>query len=97
MNKIKATLLGLLNMLTKTEMTIVKEKYLIHLVSSKKGSFKKKKGTKKDKKDEGTASKVMKPNGVVKKDKEDVKGTCLHFEKPGHWRSNCKEYIESVK
>ena len=59
MNKIETTLSGLLNMLTKTEMTIVKEKYLIHLVSSKKGSFKKKKVTKKDKKDEGTASKVF--------------------------------------
>ena len=72
----------------------MKEKPLIHLISSKKGSFKKKKKTKKD---ERTISKVLKPNGGVKKDKEDVKGTCHHCGKPRHWRRNCKEYIESVK
>ena len=75
----------------------MKEKPLIHLVSLKKGSFKKKKRTKKDKKDERTASKVLKPNGGVKKDKEDVKRTCHHCEKPRHWRRNCKKYIEFVK
>ena len=72
----------------------MKEKPSIHLVSWKKGSFKKKKKTKKD---EGTTSKVLKPNGGVKKDKKDVKGTCHHYEKPWHWRCNCKEYIEPVK
>ena len=33
----------------------------------------------------------------VKKHNENVKGTCHHYEKLGHWRCNCKEYIESVK
>ena len=66
MNKIETTLLGLLNMPVQVEKTIVKEKPLIHLVSSKKKSFKRKKKTKKD---EGTTSKVLKPNGGVKKDK----------------------------
>ena len=52
MNKIETTFSGLLNMLAQVEKTIVKEKPSIHLVFSKKGSFKKKKKTKKDKKDE---------------------------------------------
>ena len=93
MNKIETTLLSLLNILAQVE-NFVKEKPSIHLVSSKKGSFKKKKKTKKD---EVTISKVLKPNGGVKKDKEDVKGTCHHCEKPRHWRHNCKEYIKFVK
>ena len=71
-------------MLAQAEKIIVKEKPSIHLVFSKKGFFKKKKRPKKDKKDEGTASKVLKPNGRVKKDKEDVKGTWHHCEKLGH-------------
>ena len=94
MNKIETTLSGLLNMLAQAEKTIVKEKPLNHLVSSKKGSLKERKKTKKD---ERTTSKVLKPNGGVKKDNEDVKGTCHHYRTPGHWRRNCKEYIESVK
>ena len=60
-------------------------------------SFKKKKNTKKNKKDEGTTSKVLKPNGGVKKDKKDVKRTCHHCEKLGHWMRYYKEYIESVE
>ena len=84
MNKIETTLSGLLNMLAHAKKTIVKEKLSIHLVSSKKGFFKKKKKTKKDKKDKGTTFKVLKPNGGVKKDKEDVKGTCHHYEKLRH-------------
>ena len=94
MNKIETTLSGLLNMLTQVEKTIVKEKPLIHLISLKKSSFKKKKRTKKD---EGTASKVLNPNDGVKKDNGDVKGTCHHYEKPRHWRRNYKKYIKSVK
>ena len=97
MNKIETTLLGLLNMLPQAEKTILKEKPSIHLVSLKKGSFKRKIKTKKDKKDEGTTSMVLEPNGGVKKDNEDVKGTCHHYRTLGHWRRNCKEYIESVK
>ena len=50
MNKIETTPSDLLNMLTQAEKTIVKEKPSIHLVSWKKGSFKKKK---KNKKNEG--------------------------------------------
>ena len=46
MNKIETILSGLLNMLTQAEKTIVKEKPSIHLVSSNKGFFKKKKRTK---------------------------------------------------
>ena len=46
--------LGLLNMLARSEKTIVREKPLIHVVFSEKASFKKKKNTKKDKKDERT-------------------------------------------
>ena len=78
MNKIETTLLGLLNMLAQAEKTIVKEKPSIHHVFSKERVLQKKKKIKKDKKDERTTSKVLKPNSGVKKDKEDVKGICHH-------------------
>ena len=89
--------LGFVEYLTQAKKTIVKEKPSIHLVSSRKGSYKKKKPSKIDKKDEGTIYKVLKPNGGVKKGKENEKGTCHHCRKLEHWRHNCKEYIESVK
>ena len=90
MKKIETTFSSLLNMLAQVEKTVVKAK-------PSSWSFKRKKNIKQDKKDEGTTSKVLKPNGGVKKDKEDVKGTCHHCRKSRHWRHNCKEYIESVK
>lgn len=99
MNRLETTLSGLLKMLTTAEKTIVKGKASIHLVSAKKGKQKKKKFFKKDKYEKNFVSKTMKPTGGVKKDKDkDMdKGACHHCGKVGHWRRNCKEYIQTMK
>ena len=32
-----------------------------------------------------------------KSKKTSSKGTCFHYDKDGHWRRNCKAYMESKK
>ena len=91
-NKIQTTFSGLWNMLAQAKKTIVKEKTFDPSCLFQESVLQKEEKTKKD---EGITSKVLKPNGGVKKDKEDVK--CHHYEPPRHWRRNCKEYIEFVK
>ncbi|XP_017970501.1 PREDICTED: uncharacterized protein LOC108660729 [Theobroma cacao] len=95
MNKIEVTLSGLLNMLTQAENTIAKEKLSVHLVSSKKNKNEKRKFSKKDKDEKASTSKGIKPTRGVKMDKDNDK--CHFCGKLGHWRRNCKDYLESIK
>ena len=88
MNKLECSLTELLNMLKTAEPTIKKEKGTIMLVAGSKKK-KPKNGLKKSKK------KAAKPNGGVKKDKP--KGTCFHCGQDGHWKRNCKAYLDSLK
>jgi hypothetical protein len=48
---------------------------------------------KKDKKNKCAISKANKLTGGIKKDK----GICHYYDKEGHWRRNCKEYLATVK
>ena len=61
---------------------------LVNYCSSKKGSKNKKK------------RKITKQKGGVAKKKvkeTSSKGTCFHCGKEGHWKRNCKAYMESKK
>ena len=84
-----STLPELLNMLKTTEDSIKKEKgYVLMVEPSKKRKFKS--GPKK------TIKKAFKPTDKIKKEKKP-KGTCFHCGKDGHWKRNCKAYLESLK
>ena len=91
MNDKETTILELINRLKTVEPTLVKEGKTVMLVnssSSKKGSKNKRK--RKITKQKGGAAK--------KKVKEtSSKGTCFHCGKEGHWKRNCKAYMESKK
>ena len=78
-----STLPELLNMLKTIEDSIRKEKE-----PSKKRKFKS--GPKK------TIKKAFKPTDKIKKENKP-KGTCFHCGKDGHWKRNCKAYLESLK
>ena len=84
-----STLPELLNMLKTAEDSIKKEKgYVLMVEPSKKRKFKS--GPKK------TIKKAFKPTDKIKKEKKP-KGTCFHCGKDGHWKRNCKAYLESLK
>ena len=61
---------------------------LVNSSSSKKGSKNKKK-RKNTKKKGGAAKKKVKETSL--------KGTCFHYGKEGHWKRNCKAYMELKK
>ncbi|GFQ08258.1 hypothetical protein PHJA_002969800 [Phtheirospermum japonicum] len=95
MNKLDPTLDEILNMLVSYEATIKKEKsVLLTAPSGKKSSFsKKRKSSVPSKlfvKGSSSGSKSVK----VSKQVDDV---CHHCGKPGHWRRNCKEYLDQKR
>ena len=84
-----STLPELLNRLKTAEDSIRKEKgYVLMVEPSKERKFKS--GPKK------TIKKAFKPTDKIKKEKKP-KGTCFHCGKDGHWKRNCKAYLESLK
>ena len=91
MNDKETTIPELINLLKIVEPTLVKEGKTVMLVnssSSRKGSKNKKK------------RKITKKKGVAAKKKvkeASSKGTCFHCGKEGHWKRNCKAYMESKK
>ncbi|XP_073039145.1 uncharacterized protein [Primulina eburnea] len=88
MNKLEASLEELVNMLTKYEATIKKEKPVL-LVGSSYGT---KKGAPNKGKKRSAPPKKNKPNKKpTKPDKSEH--VCFHCKKPGHWRRNCEEYL----
>ncbi|XP_073019147.1 uncharacterized protein [Primulina eburnea] len=96
MNKLEATLEELVDMLTTYEATIKKEKHVL-LVGSSSAT---KKGAPNKGKKRSTPLKKNKPNkkpykkptpGPSKPDKSEH--VCFHYNKPGHWRRNYKEYL----
>lgn len=87
MNKIETTISELLNMLKTVEPSVKHEQGTVLLVnSSKKGSKRKSK-----QQNQGKGKKK------AKKAEPAQKGTCHHCGKEGHWRRNCKSYLESMK
>ena len=36
-------------------------------------------------------------NANSKKSGKGQKGNCFHCDKPGHWKRNCKQYLEEMK
>ncbi|KAG6532462.1 hypothetical protein ZIOFF_006307 [Zingiber officinale] len=90
MNKLEATLEELVNMLVNYEATMKKENF-IFLVGSSSGS---KKGPKKKGKKCSAPMKKIKPNKKARPTKPNqLQHVCFHYNKPGHWRHNCKEYL----
>ena len=79
-------------MLKTVEGTLKKGKTPILLVDSskKKNKFKKNKRL---------APKVeaIKQTGDINKDNPKEKGNCFHCKKNGHWKRNCKLYLEELK
>ena len=97
MNKISITIPELINMLKKVEVAIKKESSKAIMVVSSSSSSKKGKKKKNKKKTTGTQSKVsMKKKGKAKVTSQ-TNAECFHCGKTGHWKRNCKEYLESKK
>ena len=92
MNKIETTLPELINLLKTAETSIKKERNAVMLVDSSASSSKKKNVKNILKKKNST-----KPKGGIKKKETATKGPCHHCGKMGHWRRNCKSYLESLK
>ena len=86
MNKIHASLLELLNMLTTAEGNLQKEKPQVLFVG---GTNKKRKVAFASKR--GKGKKQVKAT-LTRKDDDD-KGMCFHCGVKGHWRRNCKRYL----
>ena len=87
----ETTIPELINLLTTVEPTLMKEGKTVMLVNS----FSSRKGSKNKRK-----IKITKKKGGVanKKVKEtSSKGACFHYGKEGHWKRNCKVYMESKK
>ena len=95
MNDKETTIPELINLLKTVEPTLVKEGKTVMLMnssSSKKGSKNKKKRKITKKKGGGGGG------GAKKKVKEtSSKGACFHCGREGHWKRNCKAYMESKK
>ncbi|XP_073136180.1 uncharacterized protein [Henckelia pumila] len=96
MNKIEATLEEMVNMLVTYEATFKKDKSVLLVGSSsstKKGpSAKGKKRSAQPKKTEPKKKHKTKVSNMDKS--EDV---FHHCNKPGHWKRNCKEYLEQLR
>ena len=102
MNKLEPTLPGLHNLLKMTEETLKKGKGSLLAfdgASTSKAKPKPKgKGKGKGKSTQGKKKKNLKPKGGIKKGNTDkAKGTCFHYGKDGHWKRNCREYLDTLK
>ena len=86
MNKIQASLPDMLNMLTTTKRNLQKEKFQVLFVG---GTNKKRKASFVSKK--GKEKKQVKAT-LTKRDGDD-KETCFHYGVKGHWKRNCKKYL----
>ncbi|KAG6468577.1 hypothetical protein ZIOFF_073265 [Zingiber officinale] len=90
MNKLEATLEKLVNVLANYEATMKNEKS-VFLMGSSSGS---KKGPKKKGKKRSAPMKNIKPNKKLRPTKPNQsEHVCFHYNKPGHWRCNCKKYL----
>ena len=93
MNKIEVPLTELIKMLKSAEDNIKKERGTTMLINSSKTKKRSNANLKKVKQ----KKKMIKASGGVKKDKTKDKGTCFHCGKDGHWKRNCKVYLDSLK
>ena len=91
MNDKETSIHELINLLKTIEPTLKKESKTMMLVDSfgSKKSYKNKKKRKITKQKEGATKKKAKETSS--------KGTCFHCGKKGHWKGNCKAYMESKK
>ena len=91
MNDKETTILELINLLKTVESTLMMEGKTVMLVNSSNS----KKGSKNKKKRKITKQK----GGAAKKKVKETssKGTCFHYGKEGHWKRNCKAYMELKK
>ncbi|GFP91121.1 retrovirus-related pol polyprotein from transposon tnt 1-94 [Phtheirospermum japonicum] len=95
MNKLDPTLDVMLNMLVSYEATIKKEKsVLLTAPSGKKSSFSKKRKSSVPSKHFAKGGSSGSKSGKVSKQADDV---CHHCGKPGHWRRNCKDYLDQKR
>ncbi|KAG6503295.1 hypothetical protein ZIOFF_035606 [Zingiber officinale] len=90
MNKLEATLEELVNMLANYEATMKKEKSVFHVGSS---SRSKKESHKKGKKRSAPMKKIKLNKKLRPTKLNQSEHVCFHYNKPRHWRHNCKEYL----
>ena len=90
-NDKEINILELINLLKTVEPTFKKEGEAVMLVDS----FGYKKSSKNNKQRKSTKAQ----RGMAKKKAKQTtsKGTCFHCGKDGHWKRNCKTYMESMK
>ncbi|KAI5650186.1 hypothetical protein M9H77_36191 [Catharanthus roseus] len=92
MHNMEKSINELHGMLKQAEQNIRKSSPNVLMVQ--KGQFKKNKGKGKGKDMAKKGKGKQKPKPKVKPPKE---GTCFHCNEPGHWKRNCKLYLEEKK
>ncbi|XP_074562486.1 alpha-humulene 10-hydroxylase-like [Curcuma longa] len=85
MNRIESTIPDMINMLKIIELVVKNEKKTVMLVDSSMKGFKRK------------STRQAKWEKKVNVTEPASKGQCHHCDKMGHWRRNCKSYLESMK
>ena len=92
MNDLDKSLPELLNMLRTAEQNLKKAKPILMVQKGKgKGKANKKKDKANGKSNASSSSAALKPKGGVAKE-----GECFHCKQPGHWKRNCKLYLEEL-
>ena len=102
MNKITSTIPELINMLKTAEEAVKKQNpKVVMVVNSSTTSRKKKMNKKRITSATGGVRKkkgkqvIVAPTAAGKKTPSE--STCFHYSKTGHWKRNCKAYLESLK
>ena len=91
MNKIMSTTPELINLLKTVESSLRNEKRHVMFMDSS--------SSKKTSKNKKKSKSTQVEGGMAKKKAKETapKGTCFYCGKDGHWKRNCKAYLESKK
>ena len=97
MHNMEKTVLELHGMLTTAEKNIKSNTKDVLLVNKGKGMKKVAKGKGKGKASNGSQKSKAKPKPKAKAEPKPKEGICFFCNKPGHWKRNCKLYLDDLK